>query len=315
MDLPLVFMLVGFILAAYSVIANDSVQTLGTFIASNEHVRWYWLWLGASSILVLTLTYSWFQFSGDVSYGRLNSIPAISIKWYHLLGPMVLFVLTRIGIPVSTTFMVLSLFASDLVLEQMLIKSFIGYGLAAISAFALWWILSKFIDEHMPVQSKYSTHWRVAQWLTTGFLWSTWLSHDIANIAVFLPRDLSVYWLVFVISVCVSLLGYIFYFKGGKIQNIVLEKTNTRYVRSATIIDLCFAFLLLFFKEWNDIPMSTTWVFVGLLCGREIAIYRLHKPQHMNTVFPLVLKDFFKMMMGLSVSISIALIVHYYFAN
>ena len=25
-------------------------------------------------------------------------------------------------------------------------------------------------------------------------------------------------------------------------------------------------------KELNDIPMSTTWVFVGLLCGRELAM-------------------------------------------
>ena len=30
------YMWVGFLLAAYSVIANDSVQTLGTWIASNS---------------------------------------------------------------------------------------------------------------------------------------------------------------------------------------------------------------------------------------------------------------------------------------
>ena len=38
-------MWVGFLLAAYSVIANDSVQTLGTWIASNsERFKWQHLW-------------------------------------------------------------------------------------------------------------------------------------------------------------------------------------------------------------------------------------------------------------------------------
>ena len=54
------FALIGFLLASYSVIGNDSVQTLGTFIASNIRVfKWYWLWPAASSVLVLTMGYSW----------------------------------------------------------------------------------------------------------------------------------------------------------------------------------------------------------------------------------------------------------------
>ena len=36
MDLLFVYTIVGFLLASYSVVANDSVQTLGTFIASNS---------------------------------------------------------------------------------------------------------------------------------------------------------------------------------------------------------------------------------------------------------------------------------------
>ena len=52
-------MLAGFLLAAYSVIANDSAQTLGTWIASNSNVKWQYLWLAASSVLVFTLGYGW----------------------------------------------------------------------------------------------------------------------------------------------------------------------------------------------------------------------------------------------------------------
>lgn len=315
MDLSTTLMIVGFCLAAYSVIANDSVQTLGTFIASNAHIKWYWLWLAASSVLVMTVLYAWFFMDGDVAHGRLSQIPFRPIEWYHLLGPVALFFLTRIGIPVSTTFMVLSLFASSFVLESMLIKSFIGYGLAAITAYMCWWVLSKFIDEHVKVDQEHKFGWRVAQWITTGFLWFTWLSHDMANIAVFLPRSLSVPYLLFMLLVCLALLAYIFKSRGGKIQKIVLDKTSTRYVRSATIIDLVFAFLLLFFKEWSNIPMSTTWVFVGLLCGRELAIYHQHSEKHVRMIFPMLIKDFMKMMFGLAVSVGIGLVVNFYLVH
>ena len=34
MEMTLIYTIIGFALAGYSVIANDSIQTLGTFIAS-----------------------------------------------------------------------------------------------------------------------------------------------------------------------------------------------------------------------------------------------------------------------------------------
>ena len=118
--------------------------------------------------------------------------------------------------------------------------------------------------------------------------------------------------MLFVSFVFTSLLAWIFYEKGGKIQKIVLEKSGTRYVRSATIVDLVYASILLFFKEYNDIPMSTTWVFVGLLCGRELAIATVSKGAYkFKSVFPIVGRDFLKMMVGLGVSIGIVLCIHY----
>ena len=109
-----------------------------------------------------------------------------------------------------------------------------------------------------------------------------------------------------------GLLAWIFYEKGGRIQKIVLEKSTTTYVRSATIIDLCFAFVLLFFKQYNDIPMSTTWVFVGLLCGREFAIASIAKNNYkFKSVFPVVGRDFLKIMVGLGVSLTLVLFIHY----
>jgi hypothetical protein len=42
MDVSLLVMWVGFIFASYSVVGNDVIQTLGTFLTSNEKkVKWY----------------------------------------------------------------------------------------------------------------------------------------------------------------------------------------------------------------------------------------------------------------------------------
>ena len=311
MDLSYLWMWTGFILAAYSVIGNDSVQTLGTFIASNQKFKWQYLWAATSAVLVFTLGYGWYMYGGDISFGRLNKIPYQEIQWYHAMAPAVLLLLTRIGIPVSTSFLVLSAFASTFVLEKMLLKSMIGYGLAAIIAYSIWVVIAKFIDEkNDPVKKEHETAWRVFQWLSTGFLWFTWLSHDMANIAVYLPRQLPIEMLGISMLVLIVFLGYIFWDRGGKIQNLVLDKTGTRYVRSATIIDLVYAIILLYFKQYNDIPMSTTWVFVGLLCGRELAISTLNKNYKLKNVFPIIGKDFFKMMIGLAVSVTIVLLIH-----
>jgi len=311
-----IYATIGFLLAAYSVVANDSVQTLGTFIASNsQKFKWYYLWMAASSVLLFTLWYGWSSNGGDISYGRLNKIPYTEIQWYHAAAPGILLVLTRFGIPVSTTFLVLSAFASTIVLEKMLVKSIQGYALAAIVAYIMWFVIARILDEkRSPIKEGHESYWRVAQWCTTGFLWYTWLSHDLANIAVYLPRTLPVSWMIIISIVFTSLLAWIFYEKGGRIQKIVLEKSTTTYVRSATIIDLCYAFVLLFFKQYNDIPMSTTWVFVGLLCGREFAIASISKDNYtLKDVFPIVGRDFLKMMIGLGVSVAIVLSIHYIF--
>ena len=312
MELLTIWSLLGFLLAAYAVIANDSVQTLGTWIASNnERFNYKVLWAAASAVLLWALWYGWYVYSGDISYGRLNKIPFQEVQWYHALAPAVLVLLTRIGVPVSTSFLVLSAFASSFVLEKMLMKSIMGYGIAAIAAYGIWYFVSRWLDETKPVKEKHKRYWWIGQWVTTGLLWWTWLSHDMANIAVFLPRELSIDLMIMVSVVFVGGLFFMFRENGGAIQKIVLEKHNTRYVRSATLIDLFYWLVLWFFKELNDIPMSTTWVFVGLLAGRELAIATFTNKKKTRSVFPLVGKDFMKMMIGLGASVAIVLLIHY----
>jgi len=315
MELTLIYTIIGFGLAGYSVIANDSIQTLGTFIASKQKwFKWYTLASAASLVMILAITWGWYSYNGDISYGRLNRIPFQEIQWYHAVAPAILLVLTRVGIPVSTTFLVLSAFASTIVLEKMLVKSIVGYGIAAAVAYLCWIVISKFINEKFDevTEDKWISFWRNSVWVTSGWLWWVWLSHDVANIAVYLPRQLDVSLLFIVLGYFSVLIFYIFYIHGGPIQKVVLDKTGTRYARSATIINVIYAAVLYYFKELNDIPMSTTWVFVGLLCGRELAISTMNKDYKFKYVFPLIGKDFAKMIFGLSVSVAIVLAIHYY---
>ena len=315
MELTLIYTIIGFGLAGYSVIANDSIQTLGTFIASKQKwFKWYTLASAASLVMIVAITWGWYSYDGDISYGRLTRIPFQEIQWYHAVAPAILLLLTKIGIPVSTTFLVLSAFASTIVLEKMLVKSIVGYGIAATVAYISWIAVSKFINEKLDeVKGEtWIAFWRNAVWVSSGWLWWVWLSHDVANIAVYLPRQLDFSLLLIVITYLTVLLFYIFYIRGGSIQQVVLEKTGTRYARSATIINVIYAAVLFYFKELNDLPMSTTWVFVGLLCGRELAISTMNKDYKFKYVFPLIGKDFVKMIFGLSVSVAIVLAIHYF---
>lgn len=283
MDASLIIMWIGFILAGYAVVGNDSIQTLGTFLSSNEEKPWYVLWGFAGSILAFTLLYGWYSYGGDVSYGRLESYAYVDdMGWPYLLPPLVLMILTRTGIPVSTSFLILTFFKPK-GLVDMTMKSILGYALAFCVAIIVWQLVTRWLDRRFidnPITPKEKQLWTALQWASTGFLWGQWLIQDFANIYVYLPRALTVTEIVSSLAILLAMLAFIFYSKGGNIQKIVKAKTNTTDIRSATIIDFNYGLILLFFKEFSNVPMSTTWVFLGLLAGREIAIrYRLELDQ------------------------------------
>ena len=43
-----------FLFAAYAAVANDSIQTLGTFIASNQDKKWWVLWIFIGGVFLIT---------------------------------------------------------------------------------------------------------------------------------------------------------------------------------------------------------------------------------------------------------------------
>jgi hypothetical protein len=70
-------MILGFALAAYAIVANDSIQTLGTFLASNSKRPWWSLWIWISGIMVVTVTWGWIA-NGGAHYLALCYSPALS---------------------------------------------------------------------------------------------------------------------------------------------------------------------------------------------------------------------------------------------
>ena len=310
--MSLIVMWLGFALASYSVVGNDVIQTLGTFLSSNSRRQWYVLFLFAGTIMTATLVYGWYVNEMDVAYDRLDKYPLPQpMAWYYVLPPLVLMTITRLGIPVSTSFLILTFF-NPKNLSDMLIKSVSGYALAFVVAIILYVLISRVLEKRFidnPITKKEQTWWTVGQWCSTGFLWSMWLIQDFANIFAYLPRQLPGIQLAIALFILLSMLAYIFYSKGGAIQKIVLAKTNTTDIRSATIIDLTFAFVLLYFKEVNPVPMSTTWVFIGLLAGREITMrYRLTNKFSRETLKDVGL-DFAKVTLGLVVSIGLVFLI------
>jgi len=269
-------MWIGFGIAAYSAIANDSIQTIGTFIASNSHRKWWILWLFMGLIFLATVTYSWLVYDGDVSHQRLaskgfNEAPE-TFSFLQLAAPVLLLILTRLRMPVSTSVLLLSAFSTQASsIGKVLSKSFSGYILAFVVAFIVWILVKKLVSKYF-TSRKPAKFWTPLQWVTSGALWSIWIAQDAANIAVFLPRSLGIYEFIGFAGFIFIGLGVLFFLKGDRIQGIVNEKAGVTDVRAATLVDLIYAILLYYFKVISTIPISTTWVFIGLLGGRELAI-------------------------------------------
>jgi hypothetical protein len=68
-----------------------------------------------------------------------------------------------------------------------------------------------------------------------------------------------------------------------------------------------YAGLLFFFTQLSNIPMSTTWVFIGLLAGREIGINLRAKYRPLSSAWREVAQDVAKAGVGLGVSVLLAL--------
>lgn len=311
-------MWIGFVFAAYAAVANDSIQTIGTFIESNSDKKWWYLWLFIGTIFLGTVCFSFFYYDGDVTYQRLqvtNDSGGLmfphpkDFSFFQIIAPLVLLILTRLRMPVSTTFLLLSVFsATSSGITSVVYKSWTGYILAFILSFLIWNLGYNYIRKHFKSR-QYNKAWTYVQWAVSGTLWSVWIMQDGANIAVYLPRQLELYqFILFSLTIFIGL-GLLFYFRGDKIQEIVSEKARISDVRAATLVDFSYVILLIYKLFISNVPMSTTWIFLGIIGGREIAISLARKKKgsrHKKKALRLTLKDFGSAMLGLLISVALA---------
>ncbi|QYJ67599.1 hypothetical protein [Flavobacterium litorale] len=317
---PQIAMWIGFFTAAYATVSNDSIQSLGTFIESNQDKKWYILWLYVGTLFLATVTVSWIVFDGDVTYQRLLKPDGTSnyphpeeFSFFILMAPLVLLILTRLRMPVSTTFLMLSVFSSSSKgITTMVSKSVSGYFIAFVVSALIWYFGYNYIRKKFKSR-KVHPMWMVVQWLVSGILWSVWVMQDGANIAVFLPRKLDTFQFIIFCSTIFIGLGLLFFLRGDKIQKVVSEKVRISDIRAATLIDFTYALILIYKLFISTVPMSTTWIFLGLIGGREIAINlaRLKKgKKHKKKALRIIGKDFLYASIGLIISLSLAATVN-----
>lgn len=309
-------MWLGFFFAAYATVANDSIQSLGTFIESNKTRRWWVLWLYIGGIFLVTVISSWIYFDGDVTFQRLLK-PDGTTKYPHpdnfsffqIIAPLVLLILTRLRMPVSTTFLILSVFSADTSgITSVVFKSLSGYAMAFILSFAVWYFSYNLIKKFFKSR-KFHKGWNVVQWVVSGSLWAVWVMQDGANIAVYLPRQQTLTQFIIFATTIFAGLGLLFYLRGDKIQKVVSEKARISDIRAATLVDATYVILLIYKLFISTVPMSTTWLFLGIIGGREIAISlsRTKKgKKHRKKAGRMIFKDFSYAAIGLVISIALA---------
>jgi hypothetical protein len=271
------WMVIGFLLAAYSVTANDSLQTLGSYLSSNEHrtpkrVQMVFLCTLTASVMMM----GWFINNGEPAWGRLTAFPQPDcLTWAYLIPPIAVLVLTAWGAPVSTSFLVLSAFVPGTI-GTLVAQSVLGYLFALSLGLAVWGLgltlLERLLKPNHQASANSNNVWYFLQWCSTGSLWGLWLVQDLANIFIFLPRNIGLIPMLLCTTALCSGLCALVAIGGGPIQGLLRSKTNASDLRSATVIDLMFAICLLVQTQLSSFPLSTTWVFLGLLGGREIAL-------------------------------------------
>lgn len=310
-----IFMILGFILSLYTCVSNDVIQTLGTFLSSTKERPVWQVWLFTSTVLIITFVAGWLINDGDMAFGLLDRIPhPETFYWWHILPPLILLYLTKKGIPVATSFLIISIFSSNTIIGMMVAKSFMGYIAALVVSLVLYFFIARSVEKiFLYMKNKpVAKGWVIAKWISTAILWTAWLLQDGSKIFVYLPRKLDFWQMSLSLVIFAGLLFIICYKRGGEIQNIIKLKTNTQDIRSATIIDIVYAGILIYFLNLNNIPMSTTWVFLGVLAGREIALYNRLRFITEKKVYKYILKDFTKALIGLLVSIALVLLINHF---
>jgi hypothetical protein len=93
------------------------------------------------------------MYDGDITHERLKSkgfdTAPTSLNYLQTAAPIILLILTRLKVPVSTTFMVLTVFVTKAkTLGKTILKSVSGYGISLALAVAIYLPFCKCIQAY-----------------------------------------------------------------------------------------------------------------------------------------------------------------------
>ncbi len=266
-------LLVSF-LSTFSVIENSSFQMFGTFLTSNKNKSVFQIFFFIFAIFFITLAFEWFTNGGRLDFDRLININYSSnVDFKSILAPLLLFFLTYKKIPVSTTFVLLSGFATKHTIDSMLTKTAASYLISFIFGYYIWYRLDRLLGGKISdFDYEKMNKWKNVQIISNIFLIVFWIMSNNSNLVVSLPRIFSVQYFIIYVLFCAISIFYVVFSRGGKIQSIIDAKNGLDNPKTNSIINVAFSLIILMFQCINTTPVATTWSFVGLLSGREFAL-------------------------------------------
>lgn len=302
-----------------AITSNDFPQTFASYQATQSNTVlnkiFNILVFGAVLWTVHSLFYFYFE-PGEIHCFKLDGYPeAQSFTLVQALTPILVIIASRFRFPLSTSFAVLTVFSvtsanSFELTSKMIVKSLNGYVIAYICAVAIWLLVvllerylkkkgligeSSWLAQSAP--GRFMMHdqlWKILQLITTMSLWAVWLMQDTANSAVFLPRQLPLWLFLIAVSIYMIALTVILWREGGEMQGAVEEHHPIPDAKSATLVDAVYAVILFVFLVLSNTPMSTTFVFFGLLAGRHTVLNRVRSQGSIKSSLWLAFKYFFK---------------------
>lgn len=291
-------------------IGNDALQTLGPFLASSRGRTPRPLQAAfLCGVLCLVLLVGWNAGGGDPAWGRLECFPLPErVGWIDLLPPLAVLALTQLGAPVSTSFLVLTAF-SPANLPALLLRSLLGYGLALLAGALLYGSVGWLLERAEPGERRWPALWLALQWLATGWLWGQWLVQDLANLYIYLPRRLDGAAMGLSLAALCAGVCLLLAEDGGAIQRRIRSKSNADDPRSSALIATVYGLILFALGQLSPQPLSTTWVFLGLLAGRELALLARLGRRSGGEVALMLAGDAGRSALGLGVSVAVALAV------
>lgn len=261
------------VFTTYTIMANNCAQTIGMFIASNKSKSKFRIIYFLSGIFIITLLISWLFCNKQLDFYLLHDIPYNSLNPLLVFLPIVLFFLTKYKIPVSATFLIIPIFANKNTVHSMITKTSVSYFISFLISLIVWRFIYtkyKYLIE-VKKEKDINKIWFLLQFMSTGIVWSVWIILSACNFIVFLPRVFELKELILVIFIGVVSIYLILLDNGGKIQEIVDEKSDIN-IKSSVIFNFLFSFTMLFIQYVSKIPITSTWMFLGILAGRELAI-------------------------------------------